>query len=105
MFREGKKKLIIIGSAHNQKEIQIKISQNCLAIFLSPVFQTTKSKKYLDIYKFNFLSLTNNINILALGGINKNNYNKLKMLKSDGFGGISIFKKKTGLIKAGFFKE
>ena len=33
-----KKKYYNLGSAHNQKEIQKKISQNCSAIFLSPVF-------------------------------------------------------------------
>ena len=30
-----KKNIKILGSAHNQKEIQKKISQNCKAIFLS----------------------------------------------------------------------
>ena len=99
------KKLLVIGSAHNQKEIKIKIAQQCNAIFLSPIFPITKSETYLGINKFNLLSNLNNINILALGGINENNYSKLKMLKIAGFGGISLFKKKTGLIKAGFFKE
>ena len=33
-----KRNIIIIGSAHNQKEIQKKISQNCSAVFLSPIF-------------------------------------------------------------------
>ena len=32
------KNFTILGSAHNQKEIQEKISQKCRAIFLSPVF-------------------------------------------------------------------
>ena len=35
-----KKDLTIIGSAHNQKEIQQKILQDCSAIFLAPIFQT-----------------------------------------------------------------
>ena len=55
---------------------------------------TKKSKSYLDIYKFNSLSYSNKANILALGGINKNNLKKLKLLKIEGFGGIGMFKKK-----------
>ena len=65
-----KKNIKILGSAHNQKEIQKKISQKCKAIFLSPVFYVEKSKKFLNLYKFNYLSrYRNKINILALGGI------------------------------------
>ena len=47
----------------------------------------------------------NNINILALGGMLKNNLPKLKLLNAKGFGGMRLFKKKTGLIKGRFFKE
>ena len=43
--------------------------------------------------------------ILALGGISPKNIRKLKLLYTEGFGGISIFKKKTGLKEAGFHKE
>ena len=43
----GKKNFMILGSAHNQKEIQEKISQKCKAIFLSPVFNVKKSKNYM----------------------------------------------------------
>ena len=99
------KNILIIGSAHNQKEIKIKIAQKCKAIFLSPIFPILKRKNNLGIYKFNILSKNNNIKILALGGINESNYAKLKMLKISGFGGISLFKKKTGLKKAGFLKN
>ena len=72
-----KKNFSIIGSAHNQKEIQKKISQKCEAIFLSPVFNVKKSKKKLGLHKFNFLSQYNKTKIFALGGINKNNIRKL----------------------------
>ena len=89
-----KRNFTIIGSAHNQKEIHQKILQKCTAIFLSPVFYVDKSNKYLDIYKFNCLSNSNKVNIFALGGINKKNIKKLKLLKIKGFGGINIFKKK-----------
>jgi thiamine monophosphate synthase len=89
-----KKNLIILGSAHNQKEIQEKIQQKCKAIFLSPIFYVKKSKSFLDIYKFNFLSYLNKINMLALGGINEHNTKKLKLLHIKGWGGVGLFKKK-----------
>ena len=98
------KNLIILGSAHNQKEIQQKISQKCEAIFLSPVFLTTKSKNYLDIYKFNLLSIFNKSKFFALGGIDNLNINKLKLLNISGFGGIRVFKKKPALKRPVFLK-
>ena len=100
-----KRNIRIIGSAHSQKEIHKKIEQNCKAIFLSPLFRTKKTKCYLNLYKFNYLSLLNKTNILALGGISENNIRKLKLLFIKGFGGIRFFKKKTGLKEAGFHKE
>ena len=89
-----KRNIKIIGSAHNQKEIQKKISQNCSAVFLSPIFYIEKSKKFLGFHKFNYLSCRNNTNILALGGICEGNIHKLKLLNIKGFGGIRMFKKK-----------
>ena len=100
-----KKNITIIGSAHNQKEIYKKISQNCETIFLSPLFYVKKSKTFLGLHKFNYLSFANKIKILPLGGISKNNIRKLKILSVEGFGGIRIFKKKTGLKEAGFYKD
>ena len=99
-----KKNLLVIGSAHNQKEIHDKISQNCAAIFLSPVFKIKKKKNFLNLHKFNFLSNNNKINVLALGGINEKNIYKLKLLNIKGFGGIGIFKKKAGFFKPAFLK-
>ena len=77
-----------MGSAHNQQEIHKKISQNCKAIFLSPLFYIKKSKKFLGLHKFNYLCYMNKINILALGGISEKNIQQLKLLYSQGFGGI-----------------
>ena len=99
------KNLIVLGSAHNQKEINEKVLQNCKAIFLSPLFNVKKSRNFLNIFKFNLLTFANKSNFLALGGINKKNIRKLQMLHVRGFAGISMFKKKTGLLKAGFYKE
>ena len=92
-----KKNIKILGSAHNQQEIQRKIIQNCSIIFLSPLFYVKKSKKFLGLHKFNYLSFANKVKILPLGGISEINIQKLKILPVKGFGGISIFKKKTGL--------
>ena len=100
-----KKNLIIIGSAHNQKEIHTKITQNCKAVFLSPLFLVKKSKTFLGLHKFNYLSYMNKINIMPLGGITEGNISKLKLLPSKGFGGIQIFKKKPASKRPVFIKN
>ena len=100
-----KKNIAVIGSAHNQREIHKKISQKCSAIFLSPIFFVKKTNSFLGLHKFNYLSSKNNTCIYALGGISTNNIRKLKLLFIKGFGGIQIFKKKTGLKEAGFYKN
>jgi len=100
-----KKNITILGSAHNQKEIREKISQKCQAIFLSPIFYVEKSTNFLNIYKFNYLSRSNKVNILALGGITEHNVRKLRLLHIKGFGGISIFKKKPALKRPVFLKN
>jgi thiamine-phosphate pyrophosphorylase len=100
-----KKNIKILGSAHNQREIQKKISQKCCAIFLSPIFYIKKSKKFLGLHKFNYLSRGNNINILALGGITENNIRKLKLLNIKGYGGIRVFKKKPAFKRPVFIKK
>ena len=100
-----KKNIKIIGSAHDQKEIQEKITQNCSAIFLSPIFYIKKSKKFLGLHKFNYLSHNNNANILALGGISEYNIHKLKLLNIKGYGGIRMFKKKPAFKRPVFIKK
>ena len=100
-----KKNLTILGSAHNQKEIREKISQKCQAIFLSPIFYVEKSINFLNAYKFNSLSRSNKVNILALGGITEHNVHKLRLLHTKGFGGIGIFKKKPALKRPVFLKN
>ena len=100
-----KKNLVILGSAHNQKEIHRKIVQNCSAVFLSPLFYVKKSKDFLGLHQFNYLSYKNKTNILALGGISENNIRKLKLLYTKGFGGISIFKKKPASTRPVFIKN
>ena len=100
-----KKNIMILGSAHNQKEIKKKISQKCSAIFLSPIFYVEKSKKFLGLHKFNYLSQSNNTNILALGGISESNIHKLRLLNIKGFGAIRMFKKKPAFKRPVFIKN
>ena len=95
-------KQTIIGSAHNHIEIRKKIEQGCKIIFLSPLFKTYKSK-YLNISKFNLIKMSFKNKFVALGGINQKNIQKIKMLDICGISGISMFKKKPALKKAGFY--
>lgn len=88
-----KKDFFIIGSAHNLKEIREKENQGVNQIFISPLFKT-KNKKNLGIYKFNQLNSLTNKKVIALGGINNNNLNKLKLIKVDGFASISYIQNK-----------
>ena len=100
------KKFVILGSAHNQKEIHEKIQQNCKIIFISPIFFVKKTNTYLDVHKFNSLSQSRKANFLALGGINKKNINKINVLSNvKGFGGISFFKKKPAFERPVFIKN
>jgi len=85
----------IIGSAHNNVEISTKLKQGCNVIFLSPIFEVMKKNYFLDVIKFNLLTLNKNIKFVALGGISEKNKNKLNLLTICGFAGISYFQKKT----------
>ena len=85
-----KKKFLIIGSAHNNKEIKIKEKQGVNLIFLSSIFK--KNKNYLGINRFKLLSKLTNKKIIALGGISNFNLKKLKLTCCYGFAGISFFR-------------
>ncbi len=84
-----KKNFILIGSAHNIKEIKIKETQNVKKIFISSVFK--KNKNYLGINRFKLISNLTQRKAVALGGISKKNFNKLKLFNSREFAGISYF--------------
>ena len=86
-----KKDFLILGSAHNVFEIRIREQQNDYLLFLSPIFKSKKNKNYLEIVKFNVLARQCTKKIIALGGINKRNINKLKIANTYGFSGISYF--------------
>lgn len=85
-----KKKFIILGSAHNLKEIRIKELQKVNAIFLSSIFK--KNKNYLGLFKFINLRSLSKKSIIALGGISQKNKRILNMIKLWGFASISYFK-------------
>ena len=87
------KKFEIIGSAHNKQEIHIKKLQGCDLIFLSPIFRTEKTKKFLGIIKFNLLTLNENKKFVALGGVKRKNFKKIRLTRSVGYSGISWIKK------------
>lgn len=89
-----KKGLDIIGTVHNQLEFYFKKKQGCSKIFLSPLFKTKKysDNKILNTNKFRLISKEWLITKLALAGIKKGNFNKLKDLKIQGVGTASYFK-------------
>ena len=84
------KKFIIIGSAHNLKEIRNKEKQNVSQIFISSIFK--KNKNYLGFYKFIKLSKITNKNVIALGGINNKNLKMIHLLNIKGYAAINLFK-------------
>ena len=88
-----KKDFLIIGSAHNNKEIKIKEKQGAEIIFLSSIFKINKN--YLGINKFKLLSNLTSKKVVALGGISNQNLKQLQLVNIYGFAGISYFQKKT----------
>ncbi len=90
----------IIGSAHSQREIYIKIRQGCKSIILSKLFEVNYDKKapFLGVIRFrNFLRI--NKNLIPLGGINLKNINKLNGIRCEGFALMSEIKKKPAIIR------
>ena len=84
------KDFLIIGSAHNIRELKIKELQGARIIFISSLFK--KNKNYLGLNRFKLLSNLTNKKIVALGGVSKQNIKKLNLLNCYGFAGISYFK-------------
>jgi thiamine-phosphate pyrophosphorylase len=89
-----KRQFLMLGSAHNNKEIKLKERQLVKIIFLSSVFK--KNKNYLGINKFKLLSRLTNNKVIALGGISNKYLKKMKLLNCFGFAGISFFEQKKG---------
>jgi len=83
------KNFLILGSAHNLKEIRTKEIQKVKSIFISSLFK--QNKNFLGINKFKILNNYTKKKIIALGGISKTNIKKLNLLNCFGFAGISYF--------------
>jgi len=79
------KKFIVIGSAHNYKEIKCKIRQGVQQIFVSPLFKVKKSNNSLGLNKFIKLKLYSKIPIIALGGLNAKNYKYANLSLPNGY--------------------
>ncbi|MDC0418472.1 thiamine phosphate synthase [Pelagibacteraceae bacterium] len=90
------KKMDLIGSAHNFKEINEKQKQGCRTIILSRLFRTSYKNKesFLGNIRFNLIIKKYKTKIIALGGINKFNLIKLNLVFSDGLAILSAVKKK-----------
>tara|TARA_A100001388_G_scaffold214542_1_gene165023 strand:+ start:204 stop:731 length:528 start_codon:yes stop_codon:yes gene_type:complete len=84
-----KSSFITLGSVHNIKELRLKEIQKVELIFISSIFK--KNKNFLGIYKFLKLRGLTKRKVIALGGISKINKKKLRLLRVNGFGGISYF--------------
>ena len=93
---------VIIGSAHNVKEIRLKEKQGVESIFISSLFK--KNKNFLGVNKFKTLSSLTGRKVIALGGISEENIKKLNLLDIKGFSGITYFDKKKGPLKGPFSK-
>ena len=89
-----KRNFLIVGSAHNLKEIKIKEKQGCEMIIISSIFK--KNKNYLGLNKFKLISRLTDKKIIALGGLNKTNLKYLNLTNCLGFAGISFFEQKKG---------
>ena len=92
----SKKGFKIIGAAHNQKEIDLKIKQGCEVVIYSRLFETNYTYKHghLGVQKFNIISLRSNVELVPLGGINAENLSKLNIVLSQSFACLSAIKKK-----------
>ena len=100
-----KSNFVIIGGAHNIKEINLKIKQGCKYILLSRLFQVSYKPEmnYLGINKFNFYASNIFKKIVALGGINTSNINKMKIVNCDSFALMTEIKKKPAKIFSRLF--
>ncbi len=87
-----KKNFILIGSAHNLKQIKEKEKQKVNRIFISSLFK--KNENYLGINKFKILTNLTDKKVIALGGISKENLKKINLINCFGFAGITFFSKK-----------
>ena len=89
-----KKRFMLMGSAHNLREIREKEKQNVKLIFISPLFYSKKNTSFLGIYRFLKLKKQTLVKTVCLGGINLNNIKKIKLLNVSAIAGINLFNDK-----------
>lgn len=91
-FKNKKKKLISM-SAHGGKDIRKSINLNADIIFISPVFKSSShiNNLYLGVVRLGLMARIFKKPVIALGGINNKNINRLKSMPLSGCGGIDIF--------------
>ena len=90
-FKNNRKNFTILGSAHNILELKLKEKQGVDFIFLSPLFLTKNYQDNLGVIKFNLISQKAKKPIIALGGVRKNNLNKINLVNAVGLSGITFF--------------
>ena len=95
----------IIGSAHNVKEINIKLLQGCSTIVFSRLFKTAYEYKkgFLGVTKFNLFKISRKENLVPLGGIKLSNLNKVNMINCNSIALSSEIKKKPAKIISRLF--
>lgn len=92
--KENFKGLKVFKSCHNEKEIFEAIEEGVDALTISPIFDTKKNGKIKKGIGFEILKkipLIKDIEIFALGGINKENIFLLKDYSITGIAGITFF--------------
>ena len=96
IIRYKKNNFLVIGSAHDYKDINLKEKQGCKIILLSKLFHVSykPNESHLGIHRFNSFVVNFSKKIIPLGGINNSNLNKLKIIKSEGLAILSEIKKK-----------
>ncbi len=95
----------MIGSAHNLKELNLKVLQGCKYFIFSRLFITNYNNKkgHMGIIKFNLFKLSRKEDLVPLGGIRISNLNKLFLVKSNSFAITSEIKKKPTKIFSRLF--
>ena len=61
-------------------------------IFISPLFKSKNNNNQLNVLKFNLMTRNFKNKFIALGGINKQNKGKLKLLNINGYAAINYFR-------------
>ena len=102
----NQKKMKVIGSAHNYSEIQKKISQGCMGVFISSLYQTSShiNTRPLGFIRFSMLEkyFKSKLKVYALGGIGADKIQKVWQLSILGFALKSFLDKQQSHKKLNF---